>query len=182
MNSSDYFYLGKIVRTVGLKGEFAVQLDVDDPLKYQSVKKIFIAETSEFVAYKKKSARVNGMQLIISIEGTSDIDEAKKLIGKNIFLPLSDLPLLNDTRFYFHEIPGYEVSDAHHGVIGIAEEVMERSIQPVLVVKKEKTEILIPLAENIIQKIDRKNKTLYINAPEGLIDIYLNKSSSSEEE
>ena len=34
-------------------------------------------------------------------------------------------------------------------------------------------EILVPAIDEIFEKIDRENKTIYINAPDGLIDIYL---------
>lgn len=181
MNPSDYFYLGKIVRTVGLKGEFAVQLDVDDPSKYRAVKSVFIGTKENNTEHAIRTSRVNGMQLVISIEDVMDIDAAKKWIGKEIYLPMKKLPVLNDKRFYHHEIAGFKVFDKAHGEIGIAKEVMERLMQDVLVVMQERTEILIPLSQGVVKKVDRELKELHIAAPEGLIDIYLDKKSDEEE-
>ncbi|HTL80960.1 MAG TPA: ribosome maturation factor RimM, partial [Bacteroidia bacterium] len=151
MNSSDYFFLGKIVRTVGLKGEFAVQLDVDDPSRYKNVEEVFLGANRE--KRKVNSSRVNGMQLVISIEGTKDIDEAKQLVNHELFLPIAELPELDEKRFYFHEIKGYKVIDSEKGELGIAQNVLERMIQSVLVIKHGYDEILIPLTEDIIDKV-----------------------------
>jgi 16S rRNA processing protein RimM len=35
-------------------------------------------------------------------------------------------------------------------------------------------EVLVPVHENSLEKIDTKNRKLYVNLPEGLLDVYLN--------
>ncbi len=47
---------------------------------------------------------------------------------------------------------------------------------------KDYTEILVPLNNDILKEVDRENKSLKINAPEGLIEIYLNKNEDDENE
>ena len=47
---------------------------------------------------------------------------------------------------------------------------------------KDYTEILVPLNNDILKEVNRENKTLNINAPEGLIEIYLNKNDEDEAE
>jgi len=41
-------------------------------------------------------------------------------------------------------------------------------------IKKGSSEVLIPIVDNFIKKIDRKNKRVHVLTPEGLIDLYLN--------
>jgi 16S rRNA processing protein RimM len=60
------------------------------------------------------------------------------------------------------------------GEIGQIETVLEYPNQNVFQVFKDKKEILIPIRDEIIKKVDRKKKTITILAPEGLIDLYLN--------
>ena len=95
------------------------------------------------------------------------------MIGKNLFLPLSILPKLTGKKFYFHEIINFAVVDAKKGNIGNIASVIDYPAQPLFQIMNGTTEILIPILDQIIDKVDRENKTIYIVAPEGLIDIYL---------
>jgi ribosomal 30S subunit maturation factor RimM len=87
--------------------------------------------------------------------------------------PLSALPRLSEKQFYFHEIAGYTVVDQVQGEIGKVEKVLDYPMQALLQVMKGTKEILIPVADEIILKVDRKNRLLHIHAPEGLIEMYL---------
>jgi 16S rRNA processing protein RimM len=95
------------------------------------------------------------------------------LIKKKAYLPLEILPELDQTSFYDHEVIGFSVFDAQKGAIGIVEDVIDMTANPLLQVNFNGTEILIPIFEGLIEKVVRKKKELYIKAPEGLIDLYL---------
>ena len=60
-----------------------------------------------------------------------------------------------------------------HGNIGTLVKVMDLPRQSLLQIAFEDKEILVPLVDEVIMKVDRKKKELHIRAPEGLIDIYL---------
>jgi 16S rRNA processing protein RimM len=65
------------------------------------------------------------------------------------------------------------VIDTSYGEVGIIEDVIDLAINPLLQIKQDSKEVLIPLAANVVQAIDRKKKTMTITAPEGLIELYL---------
>jgi 16S rRNA processing protein RimM len=46
---------------------------------------------------------------------------------------------------------------------------------------KDYTEILIPLHHDILKEVNRENKSIKINAPEGLIDIYMKNKDDDDE-
>ena len=83
------------------------------------------------------------------------------------------LPKLKGKKFYYHEIIGYKVVDLNYGNIGSIISVNDASSQSIFVIENQKKQILIPINDKIIEKIDRKNKTIYISAPNGLIKLYL---------
>ena len=58
-------------------------------------------------------------------------------------------------------------------IIGILEQVIEYPAQPLFQIMKNGVEVLIPVIDEVIDKVDRENKTIYINAPNGLIELYL---------
>ena len=95
------------------------------------------------------------------------------MINKEAYLPLEDLPKLKGKKFYYHEIIGYNVVDSNYGDIGLIIKVDDKSLQSIFVVENKGKQILIPINDNIIETINRKNKTIYISAPNGLIDLYL---------
>ena len=47
---------------------------------------------------------------------------------------------------------------------------------------KDYTEILVPLNNDILKEVNRLNKSLKIKAPEGLIEIYLNKNDDEDQD
>ena len=77
---------------------------------------------------------------------------------------------LGGNKFYYHEIEGFKVIDKSYGKVGILKEVINQAVQPLFAIEKE-DKVLIPIADSIIDKLDRENKCLYLNCPEGLIDV-----------
>lgn len=180
MNLQEFFTIGYVRRVIGIKGEMGIRLDVDSPGRYNGIDAVLLVKDNLQQAVELAQAKVRGDELVIRIKNVTTPEDAKKFVGSTAMLPLAALPKLNDTQFYHHEIPGYKVIDAEHGEIGIAKEVIERIIQPVLLIKKGFTEILIPITDHTIQKVDREKKELHVVTPEGLIDIYLGKSEEEE--
>ena len=72
---------------------------------------------------------------------------------------------------------GFRVVDSQHGDIGTIEQVIEYPAQPLFQVMKNGTEILIPVIDEVIDTVDRQNKTIHITAPNGLIDLYLSDTN-----
>ncbi|MBN1198153.1 MAG: 16S rRNA processing protein RimM, partial [Bacteroidales bacterium] len=100
-------------------------------------------------------------------------DHADVFSGKELFLPLSNLPPLDGNRFYFHEIEGFQVIDEGFGELGHIESILELPQQALFQIRYQKKEILIPVVDEVIVKVDRSNRTLRIHAPEGLIELYI---------
>ena len=80
---------------------------------------------------------------------------------------------MDGNKLYYHEIIGFTGEDDSFGTVGKITGVNDTTSQPLLEVLHEAIEILIPINDAIIQKVDRKAKTIHIAAPEGLIDLYL---------
>jgi len=91
----------------------------------------------------------------------------------DIYLPLSELPELEDDKFYFHEVIGYSAEDTQHGKIGIIKRINDNRAQPLFEIDFNGKEILIPVNDDFISRVDKKNNTIYFDTPVGLIDIYL---------
>ena len=56
--------------------------------------------------------------------------------------------------------------------IGIIQSVNDSGPQAMFVINNNGTEILIPVHDNFIKKLDRTDKKIYLNIPDGLLDIF----------
>ncbi len=174
MNLEGYFYLGKIAKLHGFKGEVSLFLDVSNPKDYENLKRVFVEINGVLTPFFIDSLKPKNKGFIaVKFSDVNDENAAKKLLKKSIYLPEEELADLDDNQFYDHEISGYNVVDTIKGDIGIVDTVIDLVSNPLLRLEKDSKEVLIPIFEGLIQKVDRKKKILYIQAPEGLIDLYL---------
>jgi 16S rRNA processing protein RimM len=172
MEIKDCFQLGKITKPFSYKGEVVFFLDVDEPSDYADLDSVFIEVKGKLLPYFIESIQINGNKAIVRFEDLS-VEESTALIGKFLYLPLDLLPKLTGKKFYFHEIINFAVVDSLKGDIGVVASVIDYPAQPLFQIMKGEKEILIPIIDSIIDKVDRDSKTIYITAPNGLIDIYL---------
>ena len=111
--------------------------------------------------------------LRIRFEDVNTEEEADRLMNCPIYLPLQQLPKLTGNKFYFHEVIGFEVEDKRLGVFGKIVAVNDSTAQPLFEVLNGEVEILIPMIDHFLVKIDRENKKVIMDLPEGLIEMYL---------
>lgn len=177
MNIDNCFYLGFAQKVIGHRGELAFKLDVDSPSSYVEIPSVLIQvqeKDKTLVPFFIESASLqNNGNLRCKIEGINDQAAAKSLIGKSLFLPLEVLPKLSGNKFYFHEVTGFTVFDKEKGELGRIDKVLEYPKSNLLSILQGEIEILIPISDDTIISVDREKKELYVSAPEGLIDLYL---------
>lgn len=172
MDTKDCFYLGKITKPFGLKGEVVFFLDTDTPENYASLDSVFVEVKGRLVPYFIESIRVNGNKATAKFEDLAK-EDALALVGCDLYLPLDLLPKLTGKKFYYHEIIGFDVVDSRKGNIGTVQSVIDYPAQSLFQIINNGKEILIPVIDSLIDRVDRENKTIFVAAPEGLVDLYL---------
>lgn len=172
MEKKDCFYLGKIVRKYSFKGEVIIKLDTDQPELYEDIEAVFIDLGKSFLPFFIENKLLQkGNQLRVQFEDVHSEKDADSLLKKDVYLPLNLLPKLSGNKFYYHEVIGFVLEDVNFGVIGFITSFNDSTAQPLFVVKKEMSDILIPMIDDFIQKVDRKNKKIIVKTPEGLIQM-----------
>ncbi len=173
MHKDDCFFLGSIVKKHGYKGQLSAKLDTDEPGKYIKLESVFVEKNKMLVPFFITESRLHKDFLQVKFEEVDDEETAQSLIGCELYLPLSFLPELTGNQFYYHEVKDFTVIDKVKGTIGTVKEVSDHTAQALLVIVNGTKEILLPITDEILVKVDRANTTLEVNAPEGLIDLYL---------
>ena len=99
--------------------------------------------------------------------------DAESLLKHSLYLPLTLLPRLSGNKFYYHEVIGFEVFDVNYGYIGTISGINDASSQPIFEIHYQGKEILIPLHDDFLKEVNRKEKKIIVTTPDGLIDLYL---------
>lgn len=174
MRKKDCFYLGKIAKKFSFKGEVLAYLDTDEPYLYENLESVFVETNKDLVPFfiEKSSIHKNDF-LRIKFEDIGSEEEADQVMGCAIYLPLSMLPKLEGDKFYYHEIVGFKTIDERLGEIGVMKGINDRNAQPLFEIVNGDKEILVPMVDQFIVKVDRENKQIILNTPPGLVDLYL---------
>jgi 16S rRNA processing protein RimM len=172
MTKEECYRLGNITKPFGIKGQMVFYLDVDSPDDYADLDSAFVEVKGALVPYFFTVDNINGNKAVVTFEDLTP-QEAQALAGHDLYLPLDLLPELTGNQFYFHEVTGFKVIDVEKGEIGIIQSIIEYPAQPLFSIMNGDKEILIPVIDPIIKKVDREQRTITIEAPNGLIDLYL---------
>ena len=175
MTKDDCYQLGHITKTHGVSGELVLYLDVDDATEYADLDSVLLEVKGQLVPYFIESiAIVKASRAIVAFEEVDTIEQAERLIGSGAFLPLDNLePITDETRFYFHEIVGYQVVDAEAGELGTVRGVYAMNAQDLIAMDFQDKEVLIPINSDIVKTVDRTNQKLNVALPDGLLAIYM---------
>jgi 16S rRNA processing protein RimM len=174
MQKEDCFYLGKIVKKYSFKGELLIKLDSDDPEIYTKMESVFVEKNKSLIPFFIERSSLHKSELLrVKFEDINNDEDTDPLLKCDLYLPLEFLPKLTGNKFYYHEIIGYTVEDKNFGEVGTITGVNDSTSQALFEIDRNGKEVLIPLIDDFIKNVDRETKTLQLEVPKGLIEIYL---------
>ena len=173
MDINECYYLGKITKKHGFKGNVIIHLDTDEPELYSTLESVFIESNGKLIPFFIESVQsYQGNKLLVKFEDF-EANEVDKLINRSLYLPLNTLPKLEGTSFYYHEVIGYTIFDQTNTEIGTIKSINDSAAQAFFEVDANGKQILIPMIDQWILEVDRPNKAMLIEIPDGLLEIYL---------
>jgi len=171
---NEYFKIGKLAATFGTNGQLILRHHLGKKTSLNGLKVFFIEETTNsFLPYFISSTKIkNDTEIFVSVEGIDSKEKARALLKKEVWL---DEPAFK--KFAAKTSPisflGFTIID-NKKELGEVLEVVEQPHQVLCRIVMDGKEVLVPVHENSLEKIDTKNRKLYVNLPEGLLDVYLN--------
>ena len=174
MRKEDCFYLGKIAKKFSFKGEVLLYLDTDEPELYENMESVFVEFNKNLVPFFIQNSSLHKNDFLrVQFEDVDSEEEADSILNCDVYLPLSMLPKLSGNKFYFHEVIGFEIEDKRLGIFGKIVSINDSSAQPLFEVINGNVEILVPMIDQFLVKIDRENKKVIMDLPQGLVEMYL---------
>ena len=173
--------LARVLRPWGRRGEVASEILTDFPERLASLKKVWLAGSNPRVAPRETrivSCRLHLGQALLLFEGVSSIDDAEKLRGLEVQIPLSERVALPPDRHYISDLIGCAVWERDAAAaLGTVREVqaVAGSRAPeswvLAVATPQGGEVLIPLAAEICVRIDTAAKRIDVQLPPGLREV-----------
>jgi 16S rRNA processing protein RimM len=169
----EYFKIGKFVTTFGLQGELVLKHNLGKKTSLKGLAAIFVEEKKEsFIPWFVESTRIkNENEIYIKLEGVSVREQAIKLTQKQVWLPEADFKKFSSKSSPINLL-GFDVVE-NDKVLGKIEEVIEQPHQLLCRLSINGKEAYIPLHEETLVKIDKRNSRVIVELPAGLLEIYL---------
>ena len=180
MRKEDCYLLGKITRRHGLAGNVILKLDTDQPELYNKLESIFVEINGLLVPFfiaKSSWSKLDALNIAFKNSTEALVDQS---LGKDVYLPLSSLPKLTGKQFYYHEIIGYNILDENDNDCGVIRSVNDQTAQVYFITNLDGKEVVIPMIKDWIIEVDREERTIKMQIPEGLIDVFLVPSKKDE--
>ena len=169
---SQYFKIGKFAASHGLSGDLVLVHSLGKKTALNGLETLFIEEGKDsFMPYFIEGTSIkNESEVYVKIEGIDNKEVARKFTPKEVWMAAADFE-----QFAAKSAPismlGYDLID---GEINLGEiiEVIEQPHQILCTIMYKGNEALIPVHESNLLKMDQKNKKVYVEVPDGLLEIY----------
>ena len=166
----EYFKVGQIVNTQGLKGEMRIYTLTDYPERFEELEWVYI-EGDLSTKYEIESVRYKGQLAIVKLKGIDNANDVEKLKFKYLYVPRENARELDEDEFFISDMIGMDVYTIDNNYVGVLKDVLQYSANDVYVVKnKEGKEYLIPAVMEFVPTIDIENKKMIINPIKGMLD------------
>lgn len=170
---TNYYKVGKIVNTHGIRGEVRV-ISITDftEERYQVGEKLFLfRDNQDVLPLTIASYRRHKNFDLLSFEGYPNINDVEAFRDGILKISEKQMGELDEHEYYYHEIIGLTVIDEADKEIGKITEILSPGANDVWVVKRKgKKDALIPYIESVVKDIDLTEGVVHVEIPEGLLD------------
>ncbi len=165
MEIDSCYQIGYVIKRHGLKGDVRVLLESELPKKLES---IFVQINNRLIPFFIEHISILNDQAIIKFEDVNSPEQADQLIRNAVYLPKSLKKKSN--KLETNDLIGFSVF-ADSEKLGTITSINNHALNPLLVVAYEDRELLIPISDYFIKKIDPKLKKVKVELPEGFMEI-----------
>ena len=166
----EYFEIGQIVNTSGLKGEIKVKPFTDDITTFNNFKTIYVSIKKELKEFEIEKVRFSKNMVFLKLKGIESIEEAENY--RNLYLKIKrdKDEKLEEGVYYVVDLIGCTVYTDDNQMLGKVDDVFSTGSNDVYVVKDELgKQVLLPAIKDVIKNVDIANKTITVHLMEGLM-------------
>jgi len=165
--------IGKTLKPYGVNGEIRISLDEPYIDVFPQLEVIFLSLNGTAVPHFPEQFKSDSY--LLKLEETDSPETAKRLSSSDILARKEDIPyqevsLESETLVYGHLV-SFLIIDQTLGSVGTIKEILEFPQQEMAVLELRGNEVLIPLNDSYIIRVDKEEKEIHMDLPDGLIDL-----------
>lgn len=165
---NDYFVIGKIVNTQGIKGEVRVIPSTDSPERFELLKEIYVDKRGTIEKLEIQNVRYHKQFVLLKIKGIDDMTTAETFKNCEIRIPKELALPLDENEYYISDLYDMAVFTNEGEDLGFIKDIIFTGANDVYVVKNNENEILIPAIKQCILKVDIKENKMTVKLLNGL--------------
>lgn len=166
----NYTSIGYTKKLYGIKGGIRVQIEDDYYAAFENSTVLFLNIDGRKIPFFVQNI-IDSPPLRILFEDHLDRASAQALTGKEIFLPSDQISTTTSNSSDLTALEGFILEDSNKGTLGTIKELQEYPQQIMAVIDYEEKEILIPLHEHLIDRIEPDSQTIFVSLPDGILEL-----------
>ncbi|RYY56731.1 MAG: 16S rRNA processing protein RimM [Chitinophagaceae bacterium] len=169
----EYYRLGKLAASFGLKGEMILTHYLGKKSSLKGLQAVFTEEkTNSFLPWFIEETRIKSEEeTYIKLEGVDTKESTMRLVRKELWIPEAEFKKMA-AKSAPVSLLGYTIFNGKDE-LGEILEIIEQPHQVLCRIEVTGREVLIPLHEETLEKVDHKKKKVVTVLPDGLLEIYL---------
>ena len=163
--------VGKIVNTHGLKGEVKIVTWTDTPDVFEDIEYVYAKKKHEEIKLTTKNIKYQKNNIIVKFAEINSIDEAETFKNSVLSCDREQLGELPDGVYYIADLIGCTVFE-NEKELGKISDVFNTGANDIYAVSRpQQKDLLIPVLEETIKKVDIENKRIDVVLIEGLDEL-----------
>jgi len=166
----EYFEIGQIVNTFGVKGEVKVNPFTDDIEQFERLKSILVVKNKQLQEIEIEKTRYQKNLVILKLKNIDDMNTAEKYKGCYIKINRKDARKLPKGKYFIADIIGSEVITDDGQKLGKVDDIYNTGSNDIYVIKDELgKQILLPGIKEVILNVDIEKQIVTVHLLEGLV-------------
>ena len=162
----EYLIIGRVVATRGLRGELKVQIETEDPGRFQVLDNVYLGDS--FTPFRVQGVRFHKGQALLQLYDIDDRETAEGWRNAWVYVHIDDVLPLAEGEYYFYQLEGLTVVTEAAELLGTLVEVLPTGANDVYVIKGDHGELLLPALRDVVINIDLESRTMTVRVPDGL--------------
>lgn len=166
----EYFEVGQIVNTFGVKGFLKVKPFTDDVERFEELKNVYICVKNKLEEVEIEEVKYHKDMVLLKVKGIDDLNEAEKYKGCYLKIDRKHAKKLPKDTYFIADLIGLDVYSDVNEYLGKVDDIFRTGANDVYVVKDELgKQILLPGISDVIKDIDLENQKIVVHLLKGLI-------------
>lgn len=165
-----YFEIGQIVNTFGIRGVVKVNPFTDDISQFEEMETILVDKKGSLVEMQIEEVKYSKNQVLLKLKGIETVEEAEKYRNCYLKLPREKARKLPKNTYFIADLIGLEVYTEEGNLLGKVDDIYNTGASDIYVIKDELgKQILLPAIKDVIKQIDLEQEKIVVHLLDGLV-------------